>query len=120
MQQHQHEKLDYVEFAACDLDATKRFFTKVFGWQFVDYGPEYTAFTNQGLDGGFYLSQQASQTQTGGALLVFYSADIHATLDKVQRHGGSITKAIFEFPGGCRFHFTEPSGNEFAVWSESH
>ena len=113
-----HEKLNYVEFPACDLTATKSFFTNVFNWQFTDYGPEYTAFSGQGLDGGFVKAPLKSLTQHGAALLVFYSNDIHATYKKVAQYGGKIVKPIFEFPGGCRFHFTEPSGNEFAVWSE--
>ncbi|EOA6597445.1 VOC family protein [Vibrio vulnificus] len=116
---NQHEKLNYVEFGARDLESTKAFFTSVFGWDFVDYGSEYTAFSNQGLDGGFYKSDSCSQTKTGGALLVFYSSDIDATLAKVIKCGAEIVKPIFEFPGGCRFHFLEPSGNEFAVWSEA-
>ncbi|CEP35254.1 MULTISPECIES: VOC family protein [Halomonadaceae] len=115
---NQHEKLNYAEFAAKDLAATKAFFSAAFGWEFVDYGPEYTAFSNQGLDGGFYQADACNQTSSGGALLVFYSADIDATLNKVEKSGGEIIRPIFEFPGGCRFHFQEPSGNEFAVWSE--
>ncbi len=117
---HQHEKLNYVEFGSTDLNATKQFFEQVFGWTFVDYGPEYSAFSGQGLDGGFFKSELVSSTSNGAALLVFYSSDIHATLDKVEKYGGHILRPIFEFPGGCRFHFAEPSGNEFAVWSESH
>lgn len=115
---NQHEKLNYVEFSAQDLEATKAFFQSSFGWVFVDYGPEYCAFSNQGLDGGFYKGQACSQTSNGAALLVFYSSDIEATQSKVIASGGLVTKPIFEFPGGCRFHFEEPSGNEFAVWSE--
>ncbi|KFZ38921.1 glyoxalase [Shewanella mangrovi] len=114
----EHEKLNYVEFAAKDLAATKAFFSAVFGWQFVDYGPDYTAFSNEGLDGGFYRAPMASQSSNGGALLVFYSADLEATLAKVQAQGGEVIKPIFAFPGGRRFQFLEPSGNEFAVWSE--
>ncbi|NAW58851.1 MULTISPECIES: VOC family protein [unclassified Vibrio] len=116
---HQHEKLNYVEFGAKDLAATKAFFSAVFGWAFVDYGPEYTAFSDQGLDGGFFRAETCNQTSTGGALLVFYSADIESTLAKVTQHGGQVTRPVFDFPGGCRFHFKEPSGNEFAVWSEA-
>lgn len=116
---NQHEKLNYVEFAGNDLTATKAFFTAVFDWDFTDYGPEYTAFSDQGLNGGFYKAPASSQSANGGALLIFYSADIKATLDKVANNGGIIVRPIFEFPGGCRFHFTEPSGNEFAVWSET-
>ncbi|MBR9875222.1 MAG: VOC family protein [Vibrionaceae bacterium] len=117
---HQHEKLNYVEFGSTDLSATKQFFEQVFGWTFVDYGPDYTAFSDQGLDGGFFKSESVSNTENGAALLVFYSSDIQATLSKVEQHGGHILRPIFKFPGGCRFHFAEPSGNEFAVWSESH
>jgi len=115
---NQHEKMNYVEFPAQDLAATKTFFEAVFGWSFTDYGPEYTAFENQGLDGGFFQSDLASSTDKGAALIVFYSNQLEATLAKVEQAGGSIIKPIFSFPGGRRFHFTEPSGNEFAVWGE--
>jgi len=113
-----HEKINYVELPAKDLAATKAFFESVFGWSFVDYGPEYTAFENQGLDGGFFRSDLASSTEKGAALIVFYSNQLEATLAKVEKAGGSILRPIFSFPGGRRFHFTEPSGNEFAVWGE--
>jgi len=113
-----HEKINYVELPAKDLAATKAFFESVFGWSFVDYGPEYTAFENQGLDGGFFQSDLASSTEKGAALIVFYSDQLEATLAKVEKVGGSILRPIYSFPGGRRFHFTEPSGNEFAVWGE--
>ena len=112
------EKLNYVEFGTLNINSTKRFFETVFGWAFTDYGPEYAAFANQGLDGGFFKAEHASTTENGGALLVFYSADIQQTLNKVKDANGDVVKPIFEFPGGCRFHFIEPGGNEFAVWSE--
>jgi len=115
---NQHEKMNYVEFPAKDLGATKAFFQSAFGWSFTDYGPEYTAFENQGLDGGFFQSDLASSTEKGAALIVFYSDQLEATLAKVEKEGGAIVKPIFSFPGGRRFHFTEPSGNEFAVWGE--
>jgi len=113
-----HEKINYVELPAKDLPATKAFFESVFGWSFVDYGPDYTAFENQGLDGGFFQSDLASSTEKGAALIVFYSDQLEATLAKVEKAGGSILRPIYSFPGGRRFHFTEPSGNEFAVWGE--
>ena len=115
---NQHEKMNYVEFPAKDLAGTKAFFESVFGWSFTDYGPEYTAFENQGLDGGFFQSDLASSTEKGAALIVFYSNQLEATLAKVEKAGGSILRPIYSFPGGRRFHFTEPSGNEFAVWGE--
>jgi uncharacterized protein len=115
---NQHEKMNYVEFPAKDLAGTKAFFESVFGWSFTDYGPEYTAFENQGLDGGFFQSDLASSTEKGAALIVFYSNQLEATLAKVEKAGGAILRPIYSFPGGRRFHFTEPSGNEFAVWGE--
>jgi predicted enzyme related to lactoylglutathione lyase len=100
------------------LAATKKFFSRCFDWQFEDFGPDYTAFTNEGLDGGFFYSQQPLSAEGRGALIVFYSNDLSASLDQVKASGGVITKEIFIFPGGRRFHFVEPSGNEFAVWSD--
>ena len=113
-----HEKLNYVEFPATDLQATKDFFSGAFDWQFEDFGSEYVAFSNEGLAGGFFQSEQKSLTANGSALLVFYSNDIKNTLTKVESFGGEIVQDIFAFPGGYRFHFTEPSGSEFAVWSD--
>ena len=114
----QHEKLNYVELPARDLDATRHFFNEAFGWTFEDFGPDYCAFSGQGLDGGLYRSELYSSTLSGAALLVFYSDDLEATRARVEQAGGRIEKPIFEFPGGRRFHFSEPSGNEFAVWSD--
>ncbi|HEY8586876.1 MAG TPA: VOC family protein [Rhodanobacter sp.] len=114
-----HEKINYVEFPARDLAATKRFFREAFGWVFEDYGPDYAAFAGQGLDGGFFKSELAARTGQGSALLVFYSAHLEDTFAKVVGAGGDIVKPIFAFPGGRRFHFTEPSGNELAVWSDA-
>ena len=115
---NEHEKINYVEYPAKDIGATKRFFETAFGWTFADYGPDYAAFSNQGLDGGFYQSDLVSVSAKGAALLVFYSQNLESTQSKVTQAGGIICKAIFLFPGGRRFHFTEPSGNEFAVWSD--
>ena len=113
-----HEKINYVEYPAHDLGATKEFFSKVFDWEFENYGPAYAAFTGEGLDGGFYQSDHCAKPESGSALIVFYSNQLEATQAKIEQAGGIITQAIFSFPGGRRFHFTEPSGNELAVWSE--
>jgi len=113
-----HHKINYVEFPATDLEATKVFFQQVFGWSFEDYGPQYCAFSDQGIDGGFYKSDQKSARSNGSALVVLYSENLEETEKRVKEAGGRITEAIFSFPGGRRFHFTEPSGNELAVWSE--
>ena len=114
----EHEKINYIELAANDLAATKAFFTAAFEWEFTDYGPEYTAFSNAGIEGGFYRAQLKANAAEGSALVVFYSRSLEATQAKVEAAGGVISTAIFSFPGGRRFHFIEPSGNEFAVWSD--
>lgn len=113
-----HEKINYVEFPSRDLVATKRFFTDAFGWVFVDYGPDYVAFSDQGLDGGFFRSDLAASTKQGSALVVLFSDRLEDTQAKVEAAGGRVIKPIFAFPGGRRFHFSEPGGNEFAVWAE--
>ena len=115
---NEHEKINYVEFPAKDIEAIKAFFNSAFGWTFVDYGPEYTAFSNEGLDGGFYKSDLSVSTEAGSALIVFYSKDIERTQSKIENAGGTIIKPIFSFPGGRRFHFGDPNGNEYAVWSD--
>jgi predicted enzyme related to lactoylglutathione lyase len=115
---NQHEKMNYVEFPAKNMEATKSFFNGVFGWLFVDYGPEYAAFTGEGLDGGFFQSDQNMSTDKGSALIVFYSSELEKTQSKIENAGGSIIKPIFSFPGGRRFHFIDPSDNEFAVWGD--
>jgi hypothetical protein len=115
---NENEKINYVEYPAKDIQATKRFFESAFGWSFEDFGPEYTAFSNQGLDGGFFKSERACTTENGGALVIFYSQNLELTEEKVKKAGGVISKEIFPFPGGRRFQFFEPSGNEFAVWSD--
>ncbi len=115
---HKHEKINYLEFPAKDTTATKKFFAAAFDWSFTDYGPEYVAFSNAGIDGGFYQSDLSVSTNTGSVLIVFYSKEIETTQSKIISAGGKITQAIFEFPGGHRFHFTDPNGNEYAVWSD--
>ena len=115
---NKHEKINYIELPAKDLSLVKTFFTLVFGWKFTDYGPEYTAFSDEGLDGGFYQSDLQSSTKTGAALVVFYSNNLEETLKKIENSKGEIIQDIFSFPGGKRFHFSDPNGNEYAVWSE--
>ncbi len=115
---NQHEKINYVEFPARDIDASKRFFEQAFGWSFTDYGPDYSAFSNQGLDGGFFRSEQSCSTANGSALIVLYSDDLEQTQSNIEQAGGTVLKPIFPFPGGRRFHFSDPSGNEYAVWSD--
>ena len=109
--------INYVEFPAKNLIATKQFFQQAFQWSFEDYGPDYTAFTNEGISGGFFSSSLCSTTAQGGALVVLLSNDLEVSYAQVTSAGGKISEEIFSFPGGRRFHFIEPSGNELAVWS---
>lgn len=112
------ETINYLEFPAIDIPSTKAFFEEVFNWSFTDYGDEYTAFSEERLEGGFYQSDKKSSTENGAALIIFYSDDLEASEKKIRKAGGRIIKPIFSFPGGRRFHFTEPSGNELSVWSD--
>lgn len=111
-------KINYLEMPSRDIEATKRFFGAAFAWSFVDYGPDYVAIENAGLDGGFFKTDKVATTANGSVLVVLYSAELNDTLEQVKAAGGVIVQDIFEFPGGRRFHFSDPSGNEFAVWSE--
>lgn len=110
--------ISYVEFAARDPAETRQFFEQVFNWQFTDYGPDYTSFSDCGLAGGFYRAPLAASAAAGSALVVIYTEKLEDTLARVEAAGGVITRPIFAFPGGHRFHFTEPGGNELAVWSD--
>ena len=111
-------KIDYIEIPANDLAKAKTFYSAVFNWKFEDYGPEYCAFNDGRLNGGFFRSQQHTSTANGSALVVLYADDLEATLTRVEAHGGTIVRDIFAFPGGRRFHFADSNGNELAVWSD--
>jgi len=107
--------INYIEFKATDLEKIKAFYTTAFEWAFTDYGPTYVAFENSGVAGGFELTEGKV---VNGALVVLYHSDLEQIRKQVADAGGVITKDIFSFPGGRRFHFTDPSGNELAIWSE--
>lgn len=112
--------LQYLEYPTRSVAKSKAFFNQVFGWEFVDYGEMYCAFSLENVDGGFYQSEIVSSTENGGALTVFFSDDLAVIESEIRSAGGKIVKDIFAFPGGHRFHFTEPGGSEFAVWSDSY
>ena len=116
MRTEEHDRrVDYVEFLSTDLEKTKAFYSAVFGWEFTDYGPTYVAFNDGRLDGGF---SAATEVLPGGPLVVLFSTDIDDIEARITEHGGRIVRETFEFPGGRRFHFSDPSGNELAVWSD--
>ena len=109
-------RIDYVEFPGTDLPATKGFYEQAFGWTFTDYGPQYAAADNASLDGGFNADPG---DRSPAPLVILLSTDLEASLAKVTGAGGVVTRPIFSFPGGRRFHFRDPSGNELAVFSET-
>lgn len=110
-----HHSLNYIEFGATDLEATKAFYSAVFQWRFTDYGPAYVSFIDPAeRTGGFDLSLAPGKSP----LVVLYSSSLEETQARIEASGGKITTHTFSFPGGRRFHFTDPNGNELAVWSE--
>lgn len=109
-------KIDYVELSSTQIVESKRFFAEAFGWEFVDYGPQYQAFSNAGIDGGI---DGSGEGVAGQPLVILKASDLGATQDRIIAAGGVVTRAVYSFPGGRRFHFREPGGNELAVWSES-
>ena len=109
-----HLKINYIEFTVPDLAAAKAFYSDVFGWEFTDYGPDYTAFNDGFIDGGF----TTGSVTASNPLIVFYANELESVEAKIRAAGGTITKDIFSFPGGQRFQFKDPNGLELAVWSE--
>jgi hypothetical protein len=117
-----HHHINYVELPSTDLDAVQAFYAAAFGWTFQVWGDTYRSFTGAGLEGGFEL-QGASTTSRApsgdGVLVILYSDDLAATQAAVVAAGGTVSVPPYDFPGGRRFHFVDPSGNELAVWTPS-
>ena len=112
-----HHTINYLELPATDLNAIRTFYGKVFGWEFTDWGSEYISFSGAGIDGGFRADGEVSP-QSPGPLVVLYSSNLESTEKEIVAAGGEICVPVFEFPGGRRFQFKDPNGNELAVWSE--
>jgi len=124
------ERIDYLELAVGDLAEAKRFYGEAFGWTFQDWGDAYVSFEESGLPGGFRPAEQGADPASGGGasgggasgggapLPILYALDLEGMAERVKRAGGTIVREIFAFPGGRRFHFTDPAGNELAVWSD--
>ena len=112
-----HHSINYIELPSIDLETTKAFYGSVFGWGFIDYGPTYVAITGAGIDGGFELNPEGRTPSTDGALVILASDDLEASQAAVEAAGGAISVSAFDFPGGRRFHFSDPSGNELAIWT---
>jgi uncharacterized protein len=108
-------QISYLEIPATDIEATKKFYAGLFGWTFRDWGTNYTSFQDGRTAGGF---TKVTGQPPNGVLVVLYASDLEATEAKVKAAGGKIVKPTFSFPGGRRFHFADPNGNELAIWSE--
>ena len=108
-------RIDYIEIPATDLIKTRDFFAALYGWEFQEWGPDYFSFNDGRLDGGLRRAEEPAPAT--GVLIVFYSADLECDVSRVEELGATISQPIFEFPGGKRFHFVDPSGTEFAIWS---
>lgn len=109
-------QIDYIEIPVTNLASTRDFFSAMFGWEFQMWGDDYMSFNDGRLSGGFRRAPEAASSN--GVLLVFYSEDLERDLARVQQLGSTISEDIFAFPGGRRFHFMDPVGNEYAIWSD--
>ena len=110
-------RIDYIEIPVTDPGKARDFFTKLMGWQFQEWGEDYISFNDGNMDGGFRRADRPAPAT--GVLVVFFSTDLERDYDRVVELGASISQEIFSFPGGRRFHFLDPSGNELAVWAEA-
>lgn len=113
-----HHKIHYIELPAISVAAMKAFYTEAFGWTFTDYGPTYAAFHGAGIEGGFDESQDYIAPNSPGAFVILYSNDLDASHAAVTKAGGDVCVEAYSFPGGKRFHFKDPSGNELGIWTE--
>jgi predicted enzyme related to lactoylglutathione lyase len=118
MSESRTNTIDYLEVPSRDVGKSKAFFTALVGWKFTDYGPDYTSFEDGRVNGGFYKSDKVSSVASGAALVVLYSPELEKIRGEAVGLGATIVRDIFSFPGGRRFHFTEPGGSEFSIWSD--
>jgi len=109
------KRIDYVEIPVIDLEKTREFFVALFGWEFTEYGPDYFSFDDGRLVGGIRRSEEPAPAN--GVLIVFFSEDLERDYERVKELGATISQETFAFPGGRRFHFADPAGTEFAIWS---
>ncbi|KQY64390.1 MULTISPECIES: VOC family protein [unclassified Nocardioides] len=112
-----HHTVNYIELGATDLAAAKAFYTSAFGWEFNDYGPDYAGIKLPGRDDEIGGLNPATTPQPGGPLVLISSDDLDATHAAVLAAGGTVTEGPYAYPGGRRFHFTDPSGNALGVYS---
>ena len=112
---HRHHTIDYIEISVTDVETAKAFYGSAFGWTFNDYGPEYAGIRGDDEEAGGL--KRAADVRAGGPLILLYSDDLESSVDAVTAAGGAIVDPISTFPGGRRFEFTDPDGNQLGVWS---
>lgn len=115
------QRIDYIEFSVGDIGRSRSFYGEAFGWSFKDYGPSYCEFSDGRLTGGFALGGEGNpggRIKGGGPLIILYAKDLAQTQRQIEQAGGKIVKPAYSFPGGRRFHFTDPDEYELAVWSD--
>lgn len=114
-----HHTIDYIELGVTDLPAAKAFYAGAFGWEFNDYGPDYSGIRSAAGDGEVGGLNPGGPTGPGGALVLLFSDDLDATVAAVEAAGGTVVDGPYDFPGGRRFTFADPSGNVLGVWASS-
>lgn len=114
----QDKKINYIEFPAVDIPAVQKFYETCFQWKFESYGDDYVSFDDGTMTGGFFKSDKVSTTENGAVLVVLYAEDLEEIRQTVLSNGATLVREIFSFPGGRRFHFADPHGNELAIWSD--
>ena len=110
-------RIDYIEIPVTDPAQARDFFAKLMGWQFQEWGDDYISFNDGNMDGGFRRSDNPAPAT--GVLVVFFSTNLERDYKRVVELGANISQEIFSFPGGRRFHFVDPVGNEYAIWAEA-
>ena len=116
-----HHAIDYIELNARDLAATTAFYAAAFGWEFNDYGPDYAGIRSPDGDGevGGINATGQGEPGPGGPFVMLYSDGLDGGVEVVRQAGGTVTNGPYEFPGGRRFHFTDPAGNELGAWARA-
>ena len=117
MSTHTNLAIDYIEFNVSDVASSQAFYAAAFGWRFNDYGPDYAGIVGEG--GREAGGLQRGEVVAGGPLVILYGEDLDAVEKAIVQAGGTIVDPQFDFPGGRRFHFTDPSGNKLGVWREA-
>ena len=118
MTRHQHHSLDYVELYVDDVPAAKAFYAAAFGWQFADYGDSYAGIQAPGGDGELG-GITVGEARGPGPLVLLISEDLAGSERAVTEAGGEVVEGPYDYPGGRRFHFRDPSGNVLGVFQPS-